>query len=169
MPHIGGPGQSSTKTPVFDTSSNSESWAHAAAGWALGRRARARSRPGAVGAGNVVRLPTCFCSSFSPLIVSSTGNNEWVRREMKPARGDSDVCSLQLATRRPSIQAIVAIFAFLREPEPQRLGGSPPGSTNPGLRCPHQSARGVGVQQPITLRCLLKAALARYRPLSGNS
>lgn len=133
-------------TPIFYSSFNSGSPAHATAGWALGRRAprRPRSRrvggagPGGVGVGKGVELLTCFCSSLSPLIASSTGNRDWARWETRPASGDSDARSLQLATRRPSNQAVVAISAL----QPSGSRSCSLGSTNPWLRCPQPSARG---------------------------
>ena len=98
-----------------------------------------------------VSLPTCFCSSFSPLIASSTGNSELGRWVIRPARDCSGGRILQLATRRPSNQAAVAISALPLEREPRQLRASPASSTNPRLRCLHPIGEGVGLRQPIIL------------------
>lgn len=101
--------------------------------------------------GRRVSLPTCFCSSFSPLTASSTGNSELVRWVIRPARDCSGGRILQLATRRPSNQAAVAISALPLELKPRQLRASPASSTNPRLCCLHPIGEGVGLQQPIIL------------------
>lgn len=88
-------------------------WVAAGSGARGDREAGRRGQAGGLGAGKRARLLTCFCSSLSPLIASSTANSEWARWETRRASGDSGgVRSLQLVARAPRSQAAVAISDF---------------------------------------------------------
>lgn len=130
--------------------------------------------PAGLGARKGIGLPTCFCSSLSPLIASSTGKREWARCDTTLASGASGVRSLQFATRRPRSQAAVAISPLhwkLRqsargrgaEPAPQ----APP---IPGFAAPAQSARGgsPAAYHPLLLAGTPSWPWPQHEPISGD-
>lgn len=181
MPHAGCPCQFSTETlPVSQelsylipphltlaarhTPRLSGRWAEESQ---ANQEAGSCARPGGLEAGERVRLPTCFCSSFSPLIASSTGNSEWARWETRQTSGDSGVRSLQLVTRRPSSQAAVAISSS-QQSSAVAERSQPFGLHQSRALRPPPIGEEMGFQEPITLRCPLKAKLALAKTRSNQ-